>query len=542
VARIEALVTMESGLAGQELLSLSFSRAAVGELRRRLAALSNRGSRVRSATFDSFATRLLQLYGDSSLEGVDYDTRIELATALIDRAPIEELREIRHVCVDEAQDLTGVRSDFVLKLLEVTNCGFTVFADQAQAVYDFAGESVHGDAFTTRLHDTFAMGLVELELHTNYRTSDPALLAISRLGDLIRTDHAEREEVVSRFDSAVRGLTAAGSIGDVSFMLQGAVRTAILTRRNSEALEVSRTLYEAGVPHQFRRRADDPIIGGWLARLAATADSHRIGLASMEQMAAMLPWEPQTTWDALSRASRPKRETINLGQLADALAARTPHDELIETRLDGVSISSIHRAKGLEFDTVLIVPFQIDQADWLQEARVLYVGLTRAKHDLMALKPVDDGRWSYSVPAQRWRRIAFAGKARYTRGIEISGLDAATFDSAGANPPRRETAALSEYLLTAVKDGDPVILELREPNSQLAVYDVTHNGEWVAATTPQFGAIISQRLGLKSAPDRIEGCRVETISTTPLAAPVAEVLGITTQLVPNCRIQGVGTW
>ena len=97
---------------------------------------------MRSATFDSFATRLLETYGDVSLDGTDYDRRIALAVELLDARAIDELTEIRHVLVDEAQDLTGVRADFVLKLLEVTDCGFTVFADQAQAVYDFAGESL----------------------------------------------------------------------------------------------------------------------------------------------------------------------------------------------------------------------------------------------------------------------------------------------------------------------------------------------------------------------------------------------------------------
>jgi hypothetical protein len=101
---------------------------------------------------------------------------------------------------------------------------------------------------------------------------------------------------------------------------------------------------------------------------------------------------------------------------------------------------------------------------------------------------------------------------------------------------------LTDYLLAAVNAGDPVSLERRHLDASDCIYDVTHEGQWVAATTPRFGEVITQKLGLKSPPPRIEGCRVEAVATTALPALVAEVLGIRNQLVPNCRIQGVGTW
>ena len=542
VSRIEQLVTSDVDVAGQEVLSLSFSRAAVGELRRRLTALSTRGSRVRSATFDSFATRLLENYGDLPLEGVHYDRRIELATELIGAKPIDELIEIRHVCVDEAQDLTGVRADFVLKLLEITSCGFTVFADQAQAIYDFGNEVPTGPPFVERLADNYQTEISQISLTTNHRTTDTALLAIAALGDLIRNSDGDCEQVVAALDRAVRGLPAAGSIGDAALMLNGASGTAILTRLNSEALAVSATLYEAGVQHQFRRRADDPVIGGWLSRLSVATSSRRITIEALEEVASVLPWSPAATWSAISTVLRPHRGVLNLDELAETIAFRIPPDELLEGRSDGVIVSSIHRAKGLEFDTVLIVPFEIPDEAWLQEARVLYVGLTRAKHNLMTLKRVDDGRWRYARAANRWRRVGFAGEHKYTTGVEISGPDAATFHPTGATPPQRDPADVTDYLLAAVNAGDPVSLERRHFDSSECVYDVTHEGQWVAATTPQFGEVITKKLGLKSPPPRIEGCRVESVATTALPALVAEVLGIRDQLVPNCRIQGVGTW
>lgn len=544
VSRIEHLIGEDSDVAGQEVLSLSFSRAAVGVLRRRVAMLSTRGSRVRSATFDSFATRLLDTYGESSLEGIGYDRRIELAIELLGAQAVDELNETRHVLVDEAQDLTGVRADFVYKLLEVTDCGFSVFADQAQAVYDFGNEVPDSRSFVERVSATYAGTVQAMHLTTNFRTTDPDILAVAALGGSIRDASAERDQVVDRFDHVTRGLPTAGAITDAAYMLQGAADTAILTRRNSEALAVSNVLAAAGVEHQLRRRADDPVVGAWLSRLQHESGSGRLTLADIESASLLLPWTPVVTWAALSRAARPRKGVLDLGQVAEHLATRVPPDELIDSGTDGVVVSSIHRAKGLEFDTVLLVPFDIDAGrDWLQEARVLYVGLTRARHTLMTLKRVDDGRWNFSQRAQRWLRVKFAGKRRYTTGVEVSGSDVFTFHPAGASSPAEPPADVCEYLWNSVHSGDPVVLQrVGDDDNSPSRYDVLHNGHWVATTTELFGDVLANRLELRTPPTMIEGCRVESIATTALPASVAELFELKTQLVPSCRIQGVGTW
>src|SRR5260370_5144593 len=56
--RLTRLVEGEGLSAGDELLVLSFSRAAVAELRRRIAGLVGDPRYVGAATFDSFATRI----------------------------------------------------------------------------------------------------------------------------------------------------------------------------------------------------------------------------------------------------------------------------------------------------------------------------------------------------------------------------------------------------------------------------------------------------------------------------------------------------
>ncbi|MFC7673271.1 UvrD-helicase domain-containing protein [Mycolicibacterium sp. GCM10028919] len=542
VARIAHLVENESDVASQEMLSLSFSRAAVGELRRRIGGQSNRNARVRSATFDSFATRLLDRTGGDSLEDVGYDRRIELATAMFSERVPDDLADIRHIFIDEAQDLTGVRAEFVAALLTSIGCGFTVFADEAQAIYDFTGEEADGPSFIERLEFKVGGALMRLRMVENHRTRDAQVLAISGLGDLLRPPAADRATALPRFEDALRGLRSAGAIANAAPILQMATNAVILTRRNSEALSVSTVLYDAGVPHRLRRRADDPVIGGWLSRLQNIDGQRRITQASLEEVGAQLPWDPSITWGALCRAVRPRKGVINLDQVADNLSGRIPPDELIDSATGGVVVSTIHRAKGLEFDSVLLAPFAFDAEDWSAELRVLYVGLTRARYDVMSLDRVDDGRWSHLPRERRWRRIGFAGKRRYTTGIEICGSDVSTFDVTGRNELQDSVPNVIDYIHTAVAPGDAVSLRLRQGTAD-TVYDVTHDGRWVAATKPAFGELISTRLDLKKPlPNEIHGCRVEIVATAALPRIVAEKYEAPYQFVPHCRVRGIGTW
>jgi hypothetical protein len=503
---------------------------------------SDRAQRVQSATFDSFATRILERDGRTELDGSGYDQRIELATTLLgDRTP-DHLAEIQHVFVDEAQDLIGIRSDFVLALLSATGCGFTVFGDEAQAIFDFTGEAVIGPSFTQRLRDAFGDSLVHLRMLENHRTTDRELLAISAFGDSIRSPGADRVSTTASFEKVLRDLPTAGTLASVAPILQTASSTAILTRRNSEALAASAALYDAGVPHRLRRRADDPVIGGWLSRLQNIDGLRRITIDDLEDHTSSLPWEPRMTWSALCRVVRPRRGVVNLDQVAEQLVSRTPPDELIDSATSGAIVSTIHRAKGLEFDSVLLVPFKLDTDMWMAELRVLYVGLTRACRNLMVLSQVDDGKWNYLPYAGRWRRIAFAGKRRYTTGIEISGSDFATFDPTGREDLPVGAADVSEYLQSSVHAGDPVVLRLRPASAGTCVYDVTHNDRWVAASTLQFGELVAQRLDLRQPPAEIHGGRVEVVSTSALPRTVADRYDAPYAFVPNCRVHGVGTW
>ena len=61
--------------------------------------------------------------------------------------------------------------------------------------------------------------------------------------------------------------------------------------------------------------------------------------------------------------------------------------------------------------------------------------------------------------------------------------------------------------------------------SDACIYDVIHDGTGSRRRRPRSERSVAHRLDLKAPPPRIEGCRVETVSTTALSASVAELLG-----------------
>jgi DNA helicase-2/ATP-dependent DNA helicase PcrA len=89
-----------------------------------------------------------------------------------------------------------------------------------------------------------------------------------------------------------------------------------------------------------------------------------------------------------------KKEYVNLGELANNflqwIIIAFEDKKLIKTR-NNLILSSIHQAKGLEFEVVFFVyldhgtlPYKETQ-DLLEEKRLFYVGITRAKRLLYLL-------------------------------------------------------------------------------------------------------------------------------------------------------------
>ncbi|MDH3783513.1 MAG: ATP-dependent helicase, partial [Desulfobulbaceae bacterium] len=161
----------------------------------------------------------------------------------------------------------------------------------------------------------------------------------------------------------------------------------------------------------FAALAEYPAAPGWRKGLAELAAVLQIvkdpGLAPVEQFEILSQYY-KPTFERIYYDDYPKRsrdieqlKTIvagydTLAAFVDDTALEPPESVVIADTSDRLVLSTVHSAKGLEWDTVFIISlaegkFPVSQAlpgeQWEEERRLLYVAATRAKRRLFMTYP-----------------------------------------------------------------------------------------------------------------------------------------------------------
>ena len=525
VARLAHLVEEEEVFPGA-VLALSFSRAAVNELRRRLRASGDDASRIVPVTFDSFATRILaNVDPDGEWTTKSFDGRIEAAIGKIAQIG-ESLDEVKHVVVDELQDLVGVRMRFVRALLKEFDAGFTLLGDPAQGIYDFSLEDeadpeVDGSpALYSWLRETYDGSLVERSLTVNHRARSEVAKEAASLGPMVVDAPAEAGE---RLWSLLR---AAPEPPSLKLVGMSPARTAILCRNNGEALWVSRALRRNGVDHRLQRRAIDRAVAPWVARFARSAGPMLLSRGQFETTLANLEGDvpdPDEVWGALRRAARADAG-IDVERLVRRLREGIVPDELHATPDSLITVSTVHRAKGLEFDRVLVVrsgwktPFDDDGA------RTLFVALSRTIEDLMQLDLPDIGGRLKKHWSDRWLWTGWKGWP--THGVEVRPDDVDVVNPPGTGRAGTDPNEVQLRLASEVKPGDSVVIErVRAVVGGGAIYRIDSNSGPLGLMNERFGVDIGKTTRGKY-PRRIEGVTVDSVRSVGGDPLVADQVGL----------------
>ena len=395
VSRIDSLVQEEDLDASEEVLVLSFSRAAVSAVRIRVDLRDVGAANVR--TFDSFASILL-FEAEIQLEG-SFEARIRRATQLLKEAKsgAAKIELIRHVVIDEVQDLVGDRADFVLAILEWLDedAGITALGDPLQGVYDFQLQDSLSKTSTADVFNalTGPFGCETVGLGKNYRAKGMFPKRVVLLGDALR--HADDGHAAEDLlEDLVLDLPDRGEIDEWYDLItpRAGKKSAVLCTTNADVLRVSRYLNERGVAHAVRRQAQDfgaaKWIAGALGPLPGPKERRSEVEAALLRMLAKDAVEQRWTELKAAEGRTSEFDSLNLLRVASLVKARALPLPLTEPDHSSVIVSTIHRAKGLEFDSVFVVDptWPPDDEDSWTAVRREYVALSRARDDIFVCR------------------------------------------------------------------------------------------------------------------------------------------------------------
>ncbi|MEJ6019106.1 ATP-dependent DNA helicase UvrD2 [Corynebacterium sp. H113] len=370
---------------------------------------------------------------------LDYDDLLLHTAGAMEnsRAVAEEFRaQYRSFVVDEYQDVTPLQQR-VLDAWVGDRDDITVVGDANQTIYSFTGATPEFLINFSRKYDNATV----VKLQRDYRSTPEVVrlandvigqakgrIAASKLQLIGQRDNGPEPTFSEYDDEPMEARVIARRIKRLIDDGTPASEIAVLYRINAQSAVFEQSLGEAGVPYQVHggegfyqrpeiRQAVSELIrtgrrgldgqGATLLEIVGEVFS-KLGLTKTEPEGA----QARERWQSLKALSNLCADLVHanpglnmqglLGQLRTRQEAKHP------PTLDGVTLASLHAAKGLEWDAVFLVglcdgtlPIQHalkkgeDSEAVEEERRLLYVGVTRAREVLelsWALSRQEGGR------------------------------------------------------------------------------------------------------------------------------------------------------
>ena len=379
VHKLASLLLLED-VKHEQLLMLTFSRAAATEFKKRLIELvGNAAHYVDIKTFHSYSFDLIGKQGslDEAKDVVHY------ASEMIENGEVEPSKISKSVLViDEAQDMSA--DDFrLVQALIRQNEEMRVIAvgDDDQNIYGFRGSD---SQYLQSLAKYSGAKLYEMT--DNYRSAKSVVDCANRF--VLRIPGRMKHNPIRSATGTEGVVMTLKSLQNADISVYGS--TAVLTRTNEETMQVAYELEQRGLHativqsmggFRFGNLAevryflkqidtnDDVVISKdkWVEAKQRTIKTY----ASSTCLNIMLHFFADFEMTHKSYYRSDLREYIFESDIEDFIAADA----------SSVFVSTIHKAKGREFDTVYLLSSVPDGRD-INDMRAYYVGLTRAKKKL----------------------------------------------------------------------------------------------------------------------------------------------------------------
>ncbi|WP_156252392.1 ATP-dependent helicase [Pseudactinotalea terrae] len=459
-------------------------------------------------------SRLLSVYEEAKSERgvIDFEDVLLLTVGILaerEDVAAQVRTQYRHFVIDEYQDVSPLQQR-LLDLWLGDRDEICVVGDVSQTIYSFTGATPRYLTDFRRRHPEAAV----VRLVRDYRSTPQVVrLANEVLERAGRHRNAAAVELIAgrpsgrpvAFDTYDDDDAEARGIATRIAALQRegvpAAEIAVLYRTNAQSQVFEQAFAQAGIGYlvrggeRFFSRAEvrDAMVllrGAARAQLDGTMPEH------VRAVLTGAGWQHEPP--AARGATRERWESLNaLVLLADEIAASRDADmqgfvdELIERAaaqhaptVDGVTLASLHAAKGLEWDAVFLagvseglLPISLAEGDdaIAEERRLLYVGITRAREHL-------------TLSFARSRTAGGRGNRRRSRFLDGIWPEAST---SGRRSTKHARTGETRTALAA-QDVDPELYErLRSWRAQVAgqidkpTFAVLHDSTLVAIAAAQ---------------------------------------------------------
>lgn len=550
----------------ETILVLTYNREAAAEIRRRLWALI--GTDAGGVCVQTLHSLALRLTGTSLAvasergEVIDFDAVIQTATALLKKTDATDNTEaayqrdrvlsgLRHVLVDEYQDINAAHYDFISAIvgraLENAEDKLSLLAvgDDDQNIYTFGGANVD---FIRRFEADYQAR--RHLLTENYRSIQHIIDCANELiaparnrmkpGQPIRINHARRPQPaggeLATLDPVTEGRvhileTPSGNLPEASaafaelmrintvagYQRQHWGRFAVIARHGYSLQPLANLCRLHGIPARLLRDKNELKLhqtreGAHLLALLNGAARKTRQPRILLRAATLSRWFRRChrlSIDAL--IEHPQRATLAqfiaecettapgsdhiASNLVDAVYEfGTGRQRVAESAHNPITLLTAHKAKGQEFDHVLILDSNGWQSTADDERRVFYVAMTRARKSL-TLCERQEGNHAFSRDCKlaiRTRPQATQLKSGPIPHVWVAELGDIHLDWPGQSPVGSKT----HQAIARLDYASPLALRESPADARWELIDISGNvvGRMAKRFKPPLGEILSVRV------------------------------------------------